>query len=258
MLSTKEINGISTKSERKSAIFAHTPIVLHHMLRTKEKIWRCQKVQENKCEEKELICINVDKVYDWIVRENTFDIFPAGPISFPGVTADTVLTGATVTCEVLPAAANPIEILNRENRQLCIDGVDVCLQQLTIRKNFTLTIVVTLPSGTIFRSGGIPASRNELVTLCAPEGTDVEITFTELDCFVSSTGTLIADAGTITFSALVISVATCQSIQSTYPVTIEMEADFCEPREDFITACSAPIHPPQCPDVFPDNNHHCH
>lgn len=214
-------------------------------------------MQEKMFEDKELLCINVDKVYDWIVRENTFDIFPTGPITFPGVTADTVLTDATVSCEVVPATLNPIEILSRENRDLSVDGMNVCLQQLTIRKNFTLTIVVTLPTGIIFRSAGIPASRNELVTLCAPDGTDVEITFTELDCFLSSTGTLIAGVGTITFGALVVSVATCQSIQSTYPVTIELVADFCEPREDFLTACSAPTHPQQCPIVFPDNKH-CH
>lgn len=214
-------------------------------------------MQEQKFDDRELICINVDKVYDWIVRENTFDIFPTGPISFPGVTTTTVLTNATVECEVVPAATNPIEILNRENRQLCIDGDDVCLQQLTIRKNFLLTIIVTLPTGTIYRSATIPASRNEIVTLCAPEGTDVELTFTELNCFISSTGMLTAGTGTITFTSLVISVSTCQSIQSTYPVTVELCAEFCEPREDFLTGCAAPVHPPQCPSLFPDQRH-CH
>ena len=62
------------------------------------------KMQEKKpCDGKELICINVDKVYDWIVKENSFDISPTGPIAFPGVTAATSLVGATVTCEVVPA-----------------------------------------------------------------------------------------------------------------------------------------------------------
>lgn len=228
-----------------------------HMIRTKDNIWRCQKVQEKISDERELICINVDKVYDWIVKENSFDIFPTGPIAFPGVTTGTVLTNATVECEVVPAAENPIEILNRENRQLCVDGMDVCLQQLTIRKNFSVTLVVTTTAGTIFRSSLIPASRNEMVTLCAPEGTDVEITYTELDCFLSSTGTLIAGTDTITFSAPVISVSTCQSIQSTYPVTVELFTEFCQPREDFIAGCAPPVHPPQCPSLFPDR-HPCH
>lgn len=221
------------------------------------------RMQEKKFDEKfdkELMCVNVDKVYDWIVKENTFDIFPTSPVTFTGLPAGTSLVGATVTCEVVPATVRPIEILNRVDRQFCIDGKNICLQQLTIRKNFTVTIVLTLATGVVFRSTGIAASRNEMVILCAPEGTDVEVTYTELDCFVTSTGTLTlaAAGGAVTFSALVISVTSCQSIQSTFPVTVEILADFCEPREDLPTACPAPSHPPQCPQLFPDHGHgHC-
>ena len=210
------------------------------------------------CDGKELICINVDKVYDWIVKEKSFDISPTGAQAFPGVTAATNLTGASVTCDVAPAAMNPIVILHREDRPFCIDGTTVCLQQLTIQKNFIVTIIVTLPSGTVFTSSDIPISRCEQVTLCAPEGTDVEITYTDLDCFVCTTGTLIAGEGTITFSALTISVATCQSIQSTFPVTVEFLADFCEPRADIASVCAPPTHPKQCSVVFPDGGKCCH
>ena len=223
------------------------------------------RMQEKKFDDKEMICVNVDKVYDWIVKENTFDIFPTSPITFTGLTAGTSLVGATVTCSVVPAATNPVEILNRVDRQFCIDGRNVCLQQLEIRKNFTVTLTLTLATGVMFTSTAIAASRNELVTLCAPDGTDVEVTFTELDCFVTSTGTLTlaTTGGAVTFSALVISVSSCQSIQSTFPVTMELLADFCEPREDFPTVCPAPSHPPQCPHLFPDDGHkghngHCH
>lgn len=216
-------------------------------------------MQEENFDHQELICVKVDKVYDWIMKENTFEIYPKNPVSFPGVTQTTVLKDATVECEVTPATTNPVEILNRQNRQLCIDGMDICLQELTLRKNFVATIIVTLPTGEVYKSAKFPTSRNEKATLCAPEGTDVEITFTELDCFVMSQGTLIAGTGTITFSDLVIAVSTCQSIQSTYPVTVELMADFCEPREDFVTGCVAPVSPPQCPYLFPDHHHkHCH
>ncbi|MBE1556783.1 hypothetical protein [Sporosarcina limicola] len=216
-------------------------------------------MQEKKpCHGQELICINVDKVYDWIVKEKSFDISPTGAISFPGITPTTSLVGATVTCEVTPAASNPIVILHREDRPFCIDGKTVCLQQLNIQKNFVVTIIVTLPNGTMFRSSHIPVSRCEQVTLCAPEGTDVEITYTELNCFVCTTGTLTPGTGTITFSALTISVATCQSIQSTFPVTVEFLADYCEPRDDLPTACPPPIRPQQCSVVFPDVGKCCH
>lgn len=199
----------------------------------------------------ELICINVDKVYDWIVKEMSFDISPTGAITFPGVTAATDLTGAIVTCRVIPAATNPIVILNRENRQFSIDGSTVCLQHLNIQKNFILTIVVTLPNGTMFTSAEIPVSRCEQVTLCAPMGTDVEILYTDLDCFVCTTGTLTAAAGAITFSALTITVAVCQSIQSTFPVTVEFLATFCEPRADLPFTCPTAVRPQQCPVIFP-------
>ncbi|MEK5330880.1 MULTISPECIES: hypothetical protein [unclassified Lysinibacillus] len=200
---------------------------------------------------RELICINVDKVYDWIVKEMSFDISPTGAITFPGVTPATVLTGATVTCRVTPAATNPIVILNRENRQFSIDGATVCLQHLNIQKNFILTIVVTLPTGAVLTSSEIPVSRCEQVTLCAPQGTDVEILYTDLDCFVCTTGTLTAGTGTITFSALTITVAVCQSIQSTFPVTVEFLANYCEPRADLPFSCPSTVRPKQCSVIFP-------
>jgi len=199
----------------------------------------------------ELICINVDKVFDWIVKEMSFDFSPTGPITFAGVTPTTDLSGAVVTCKVVPSPTNPIVILNRENRQFSIDGSTVCLQNLTIQKNFILTIVVCLPNGTMFTSNTVSLSRCEQVTLCAPKGTDVEILFTDLDCFVCTTGTLVAGAGTITFSALTITVSVCQSIQSTFPVTVEFLATFCEPRAELPFACPGVVRPAQCPAIFP-------
>ncbi|ETT84142.1 hypothetical protein MKZ08_08635 [Viridibacillus sp. FSL R5-0477] len=211
-------------------------------------------MQENmpsQAQEPELICINVDKVFDWVVKEMSFDISPTGAVAFTGVTPTTSLTGAVVTGKVVPATNNPIVILNRENRQYSIDGSTVCLQHLTIQKNFILTIVVTLPNGTMFTSNNIPVSRSEQVTLCAPKGTDVEILFTDLDSFVSTTGTLTAGDGTITFSALTINVSVCQSIQSTFPVTVEFLATFCEPRADLPYTCPGVVRPQPCSAIFP-------
>ncbi|QBP40078.1 BMQ_0737 family morphogenetic spore coat protein [Paenisporosarcina antarctica] len=206
----------------------------------------------------ELICINVDKVYDWIVKERSFDVSLAGAvITFTpagSVPAGPIL-GATVTCEVNPNPALPIEILARDDRPFIIDGTQVTLQQLNIRKNFIITLIVTLADGTVLTSvpsAALMISRCEQVTLCAPEGTDVEITYTDLDCFVCTTGTLMGgEGGIITFSALTISVVTCQSIQSIFPVTVEFLAEFCEPRDDIQPECPAPIRPLQCPVVFP-------
>jgi len=103
----------------------------------------------------------------------------------------------------------------------------------------------------MFTSAEIPVSRCEQVTLCAPKGTDVEILYTDLDCFVCTTGTLTPAAGAITFSALTITVAVCQSIQSTFPVTVEFLATFCEPRADLPFTCPTAVRPQQCPVIFP-------
>ncbi|MGG0668789.1 hypothetical protein [Sporosarcina koreensis] len=203
--------------------------------------------------DQELICINVDKVYDWVMKENTFDYFPTAPIAFPGVTPTTSLTGATVSCEVTPATTNPVVILRRDNRQFTVDGEVVCLQLLTIQKSFTVVIVLTLPTGVVLRSSPISVSRSEQVILCAPEGTDVTVTFTELDCFISAPGTFVPGTGVVTFTGLVVTVMTCQSIQSTYPVTVEFLADFCAPRADLaIGACPLPARPLQCPTIYPE------
>ena len=211
----------------------------------------------------ELICINVDKVYDWIVKEKSFDVTPPGTITFsPAASVPTgPITGAQISCEVTPDENNPIVILGREDRPFIIDGVPVTLQQVNIQKNFNVTICIILSTGVVLTSTTpIPVTRCEQATLCAPDGTNIEITYTDLDCFICSTGTLIGGAnggggttptGEITFSGLTISVVSCQSIQSTFPVTVEFLAEFCEPRDEFPIPCPAPIRPLQCPTVFP-------
>lgn len=227
------------------------------MLQTKDKkITEVSiKMQENMPSQgRELICMNVDKVYDWIVKEMSFDISPTGKIKFDGITGTTELHGAEVKCKVVPAPVHPIVILNRENRTFTIDGASVCLQQLNVQKNFIVTIIVCLPNGTIHTSDGIPVSRCEQVTLCAPKGTDVEITYTDLDCFVCTTGKLTPGMGTIYFSALSITVAVCQSIQSTFPVTVEFLARYCEPRADLPFSCPTTARPKHCAVIFPSGS----
>ena len=229
-------------------------------------------MQDNKpCDGKELICINVDKVYDWVVKEMSFDIpVSSDPIRFSPEESvpQGPINNATVTCEVTPDKHCPVVSLGREDRPFCIDGTNVTLQRLNIRKNFDVRIFVRLESGILLTSKHtIPVSRCEQVALCAPAGTDVEVTYTNLDCFVCTTGTLTGTiftpgagggtGGTIEFSNLTISVSTCQSIQSTFPVTVEFLADFCEPRADLASACSPPSRPRQCPSLFPDAGGNC-
>ncbi|MCP3030154.1 hypothetical protein LF817_02230 [Halobacillus sp. A1] len=197
----------------------------------------------------ELICMNVDKVYDWIVNEASFEINIVDEDLPDDVECDD-FDVADVTCEVTPTS---VDILSRENRTFLIDGVETVLQLVSIRKNFTVTIVIPTTGG-IIEEVELDYSRCEQVVLCAPEGTEVDVTFTDADCFIC---TFECDPGDTAVDASFdasISVNLCQSIQSTFPVTVEFLAEFCEPRDILPTPCPAPVRPPQCPVVFPNGS----
>lgn len=216
-------------------------------------------MQENKTSQvRELICINVDKVYDWIMKELTFELTPQGAVSFPTLPPTVDLTNASIQCNVVPAPTNPVVILNRENRCFTMGGKNVTMQQLTIQKNFVVTIAVRTANCVVYESAPFNISRCEQITLCAPQGTDVSVTYTDLDCFVCSTGAITPDfppggTPTITFSNLSITVSVCQSIQSTFPVTVEFLAEYCEPRADIVSGCSQPARPQKCGNIFPSS-----
>ncbi|MFG6115337.1 hypothetical protein ACGTN9_09100 [Halobacillus sp. MO56] len=210
----------------------------------------------------ELLCINTEKVYDWVINETTFDLtlgdleLPIGPTGDPIECDDIVDNG--VTCEVAPAEVDPIVVLGRVDQEFVIDGTTVTLQLVNIQKNFDVTVFVELLpelGGATIEVGTVSFTRCEQVILCAPEGTDVDVTFTDLDCFVCTAicvenGTEVDELTDIT-----VSVRLCQSIQSTFEVTLELVADFCAPRDMLpIPPCPAPTMPPQCPVIFPSGD----
>lgn len=194
----------------------------------------------------ELLCINTEKVYDWIINEANFDINLASVALPVGVLCD-VVNDLDVTCNIIPTAA---EVVNREDRVFTIDGTEITLQLVTIRKGFTVELEFPVLDGVEVFTRAF--NRTEQVILCAPEDTDISIEFTEEECTILS---IDCDPDALTFDAT-ISVRLCQSIQSTYDVTLELVADFCEPREELALQtgpCPAPTVPPQCPVIFPQN-----
>ncbi|WP_430788246.1 hypothetical protein VBD025_00445 [Virgibacillus flavescens] len=207
----------------------------------------------------ELLCINTEKVYDWILNEGNFDLalndleLPIGPDGTQLECEDIDID--TVTCEVTPAAVDPIVILDRVDQEFVIDGALVTLQLVNIRKNFEVTIFVQLIAalgGGIVEVGSAEFTRCEQVILCAPLGTDIDVTYTTLDCFVCTATCDTTTTATPDELDVTVSVRLCQSIQSTFDVTLEIVADFCEPRDMLpIPPCPAPTIPPQCPLVFP-------
>ncbi|MBM7573684.1 hypothetical protein [Aquibacillus albus] len=210
----------------------------------------------------ELLCINTEKVYDWILNEATFDLslndldLPVNPVTGDQLECDDIDLD-TVSCTVAPTEMDPIVVLDREDQEFVVDGALVTLQLVNIRKNFEVTISVDLVpelGGNTVEVGTAEFTRCEQVILCAPEGTDIDVTYTDLDCFVC---TATCDAGTTTEVDeldVTVTVRLCQSIQSTFDVTLELVADFCQPRDILpFPPCPAPTIPPQCPVVFPNN-----
>jgi hypothetical protein len=208
----------------------------------------------------ELLCINTEKVYDWILNEATFDLalnnldLPLNPVTGAQLECDDIDLDS-VTCAVDPAAVDPIVVTGRENQVFTVDGAEVTLQIVNIRKNFDVTIFVNLVpalGGASVEVGTVPFTRCEQVILCAPTGTDIDVTYTDLDCFVCTAS---CDAGSTTEIDeldVTVTVRLCQSIKSTYPVTLELVAEFCQPRDILpFPPCPAPTMPAQCPVVFP-------
>lgn len=205
---------------------------------------------ENLTGGQELLCINTDKVYDWIINDTTFDLTIDEAEIPAGIASNDI---ASLSCKVIPDEGEyGVVELGREDRDFVIDGDLVTLQLVTLRKKFKVKLFATLKNGKDCPIYDFPNefSRCEQVVLCAPEGTDIEVTYTDVDCFVCdfdcpATGNL---------ENIQVTVRLCQSIQSTFPVTLEIVADFCEPREELpIGPCPAPTIPPQCPVVFPNN-----
>lgn len=204
----------------------------------------------------EILCINTDKVYDWVINEATFDLnlvniaLPLDPTGTRYTCDDIDLD--TVTCRVTPDPNNPFVIGNRVNENFIVDGEPVTLQRVGITKNFRVSIFVDLVpargGGTVL-VGSQAFSECEQVILCAPDDTEINVSYSDLDCFVCTANCVLS-----TLTNINVSVRLCQSIQSTFPVTLEILADFCQPREELPSiACPPPIVPPQCPVIFPNN-----
>ena len=91
----------------------------------------------------------------------------------------------------------------------------------------------------------IPIEIPESIFLCAPEGTDLVVRLSDIECNV----VLNCVGGAL--GSVDISLNLCQSVQTVTNVTVELPAEFCQPREVFTEQCPTPTIPAQCPVVFP-------
>lgn len=227
----------------------------------------------------ENVCIRVDKVYDWVTRQ--IDI---GPLSFTGLTG---LEQLQFECNgVTGLLADPCDFLNENNNNLVVScfftdaegtpidplkhgtiiceeigdrqdvnvtlpsGQTITLQRVKVLIKGFVIVVVSNAQGTLSCiSNPIEFTRVEKFTLCAPPGTTLVCDFTEVDC---DANIMCANS---TFQQLDISITLCANVQMEAKVKLEIVGEFCFPRQEIDIACPPLQFPPQCPDIFPPNQH---
>ncbi len=207
----------------------------------------------------ELLCINAEKVYDWVILQGNVNT-TVQAADLGGLTIDpcgAAVSNLTTECFLTDVAGNRLtpndiiditETRDRDDRPFIIDGAEVMLQNVSFQKTLYVVVEFSGLNGTtpfIEQSPPIPVTIPESLFMCAPDGTDLVVRITDVDCSVrlNCTGT--------TLTSVDISLNVCQSVQSVTNVTVELVTDFCEPRDILTEQCPSPMIPPQCPVLFP-------
>ncbi|OIK09664.1 hypothetical protein [Bacillus sp. MUM 13] len=210
----------------------------------------------------ELLCINAEKVYDWVILQNTRsqNILAAALGLDINVCAASSLSTRVflVDAEGNPLPPNAevtvLEPGDREERTFVIDGALVTLERVTFLKTFFVAIEFKGILGTtpfVDVSKPIAIEIPESLFLCAPDGTRLAVRISDLECAVR----LNCTAGpTPTLTSIDLTLTTCQSVQAVADVTIEVKAEFCQPRDILSEQCPTPAIPPQCPVLFPGHD----
>ncbi|GAC91936.1 hypothetical protein KN10_2372 [Anoxybacillus flavithermus NBRC 109594] len=232
-------------------------------------------------ERKEKVCIKTRKVYDWVTRQvdvplRSFSngdleaIFPESKCPRHGQSvcdffASNGLSAGdfSIRCFLTDDEGNRIDRTVDNNALICQEilqpngrqpvhvtlpsGDTVTLQKVKVLvKGHVVVQVVNANGHVVCESSPIPFATAQTFILCAPEGTtlDCHISFFECDASLICTDN---------FSQLDVSITLCVEVQMEADVKIEVEARFCQPREEILeaTLCPTDKFPPQCPEVFP-------
>ncbi|CQR48368.1 hypothetical protein BN1058_02736 [Paraliobacillus sp. PM-2] len=215
----------------------------------------------------ELVCFNTEKVYDWVVLQTTVNQnIPGSDIT--GVTINpcaSSITNLSARCFLTDSYGNPLpenaeieveETGDRQDRKFVIDGNKVKLQRVSFDKTIYVVIVFRgLDGGYKFveKSDPIELTIPEAPYLCAPEGTRLVVRISDVDCSAN-----VKCTSSYALESVDLSLGICQSVQTVADVTLELVADFCQPRDNILAeVCPNPVIPPQCPVVFPGTNSGC-
>jgi len=230
--------------------------------------------------DKEKVCIRTRKVYDWVTRQvdvplRSFSgddlemIFPKANCPREGTICEFLTAQTmdphdfTIRCFLTDAAGNPIDPVVDQDALICQEitqpngrqpvnvtlpsGETVTLQKVKALVKGHVVVQIVSPAGMVIcQSSPIPFATAQTFILCAPEGTQLNchISFFECDTSLVCTNN---------FAQLDVSITLCLEVQMEADVKIEVEARFCQPREELAEAVLCPTNkfPPQCPDVFP-------
>ncbi|RDI42182.1 hypothetical protein [Falsibacillus pallidus] len=212
----------------------------------------------------ELLCINAEKIYDWVMLQSSesMTVTSAAPDGDALINpCSPEVTNLEINCILTDSSGTPVslsspnavsiqEIGTRESQQFIVDGAVVTLQNVSWIKSFYIVVEFTGVLGVtpfVYRREPILFEIPESAFLCAPEGTDLLVRLTELNCR-TRLNCLVEEAYTVD-----IFITVCQSVQTFADVTIELEAEFCQPRDIINEQCPSPAIPPQCPIIFPAN-----
>lgn len=207
------------------------------------------------------LCVNIEKVYDWIVEQATGSTtVPLGAFT-PAIPAGA--TNVTVSCFLsdsngVPVPTNSqlsvVETAPRQDREFEVRGRQVTLQTVSYTKTVYAVVEVSgvdpaTGNHFIISSTPRPFTFLETAYLCAPAGTSLVVRVSDFDCLTVIQRN--ADGDIIGFA---LSIFLCQSIQTVAPLTVELCAETCRPRRPLTETCGRPDAPPGCPGIFPERD----
>lgn len=228
--------------------------------------------------ERERLCIRVDKVYDWVTREIHKDFCFEGveglaKLGFSETQCNTLAkqypgidpcqffdddVALEVKCFPSDADGNKIDVDEikvtqvGDRQDVFVDELDTTLQLVRLKTAGHFVVQVTgINCGNVV---GVLSSKPisfciiDKYLLCAPEGTEINAHVYFFEC----EGTLTCENGM--FEQLALTLLLCQSVQVEAEVKVEVEGRICKPREEIIapiSVCPDIVFPPQCPEIFP-------
>lgn len=186
-------------------------------------------------DEAELVCLEVLKVYDFVFQqEDRDDICVPIPAA-----AGPIPPGATVECEILSVEC--VEMTPR----LFFPPPQEGFANITLLFTVTLQIRLLRADGTEFFVFQRVITFMKTVTMCAPEGTEIQ-------CEIG--GQFCGPAAITAAGQVCLEVVLCALIQAKARVKLLIPAfGFCQPRpamvlpKPVVTCPPEPLFPPQCP-----------